>query len=47
LKLITAKDIQTAVSNKQDTIPLAPGGIITPLAKDQAKEYAVKIIKSN
>jgi ethanolamine utilization protein len=47
LKLITAKDIQAAVSNEQDTIPLAPGGIITPLAKDQAKEYAVKIIKLN
>jgi hypothetical protein len=41
--LITAKDIQRAVDNKQRSIPLAPGGIITPLAKDQAKEYAIKI----
>ena len=45
--LITAKDIQAAVYKNQNSIPLAPGGIITPLAKDQAKEYAVKIIKSN
>jgi len=42
-KLITAKDIQTAVDNKQGSIALAPGGIITPLAKDQAREYAIRI----
>ena len=42
-RLITAKDIQTAVDNKQHSIHLAPGGIITPLAKDQAREYAIKI----
>ena len=47
LKLITAKDIQIAVNNQQDAITLAPGGIITPLAKDQAKEYAIKIVKLN
>ena len=41
--LITAKDIQKAVDNKQRSIPLAPGGIITPLAKDLAREYAIKI----
>lgn len=46
-RLITAKDIQAAVDNKQDSIPLAPGGIITPLARDQAKEYAIKIVISN
>ena len=45
-RLITAKDIQAAVNNKQDSIPLAPGGIITPLAKDQAKEYAIRIIQT-
>jgi hypothetical protein len=44
-RLITAKDIQAAVFNNQDSIPLAPGGIITPLAKDQAREYAIKILK--
>jgi glycosyltransferase involved in cell wall biosynthesis len=42
-RLITAKDIQIAVDNKQRSIPLAPGGIITPLAKDQAREYAIRI----
>jgi glycosyltransferase involved in cell wall biosynthesis len=42
-RLITAKDIQIAVDNKQRSIPLAPGGIITPLARDQAKEYAIRI----
>ena len=44
-RLITAKHIQTAVDNKQHSIPLAPGGIITPLAKDQAREYAIKIVR--
>jgi hypothetical protein len=42
-RLITAKNIQTAVDNKQGSIALAPGGIITPLAKDQAREYAIRI----
>ena len=46
LKLITAKDIQIAVDKSQNSISLAPGGIITPLAKDQAKEYAIKIVRS-
>jgi glycosyltransferase involved in cell wall biosynthesis len=45
-RLITAKDIQTAVFNNQDAISLAPGGIITPLAKDQAKEYSIRIIQT-
>lgn len=47
LKLVTAKDIQNAVNSKQDKILLASDGIITPLAKDQAKEYAIRIVKSN
>jgi hypothetical protein len=42
-RLITAKDIRTAVDNKQHSIPLAPGGIVTPLAKDMAGEYAIRI----
>jgi hypothetical protein len=42
-RLITARDIQTAVDDKQSSIPLAPGGIITPLAKDLAREYAIRI----
>lgn len=45
-KLVTAKDIHIAVENKQHTITLAPGGILTPLARDLAREYAVKIIKA-
>jgi len=43
LRLITVKDIRLAVDNHQETILLVPGGIITPLAKDQAKEYAIRI----
>jgi ethanolamine utilization protein len=44
--LITAKDIRMAADNNQDTITLARGGLITPLAKDQAREYAIKILRS-
>ena len=47
IKLITAKVVHTAVDNKQNTIRLASGGMITPLARDLAKEYAIKIIKTN
>jgi hypothetical protein len=43
-RLITAKDINLAVDNKQKSITLAPGGILTPLARDLAREYAIKII---
>ena len=46
LKLITAKDIRIAVDNNQDSIPLASGGIITPLARDQAREYSIRIERS-
>ena len=46
IKLITAKVIHTAVDNKQNAIYLATGGKITPLARDLAKEYSIKIIKS-
>ena len=47
IKLITAKVVHTAVDNKQNTIRLASGGMITPLARDLAKEYSIKIIKTN
>jgi len=46
LKLVTVKDIQIAVNTQQQTIQLAPGGIVTPLAQDQAKEYSIRIKKS-
>jgi hypothetical protein len=45
-KLITAKVIYTAVDEKQDSIQLAPDAIVTPLARDLAKEYSIKIIKT-
>jgi hypothetical protein len=44
-KLVTAKVIYTAVDENQNSITLAPGGIVTPLARDLAKEYSIKIIK--
>lgn len=46
VKLVTAKVIYTAVDENQNSITLAPGGIVTPLARDLAKEYSIKIIKS-
>ena len=45
IKLITAKIVENTIKQKQNTILLAPGGIVTPLARDQAKEYAIKILK--
>ena len=47
IKLITAKVIHAAVNNKEKAIRLAPGGIVTPLARDLAKEYSVQIVKTN
>ncbi len=44
-RLITAKDILTAVDKNQNSIQLAPGGIVTPLARDQAREYSVRIVQ--
>jgi len=35
-----------AADSGRGLIMLAPGGIMTPLAKDLAKEYNVKIIKT-
>lgn len=43
LRLVTAKEVQAAVDAKESVIRMAPGGIVTPLARDQAKEYAIKI----
>jgi hypothetical protein len=45
LNLITAKSINTAVDNNQNSIMLASGGKVTPLARDLAKEYDIKIIE--
>lgn len=46
-KLITAKVIHTALDEKQASVTLAPGGIVTPLARDLAKEYSIKIVKTS
>jgi hypothetical protein len=46
LKLVTVKDIQSAVNDRQNTIEVAPGGIVTPLAADQAREYGIRIKRS-
>ena len=45
--LITAKDIRMAADNNQGTILLPHNGIITPLARDHAKEYEIKIVKQH
>ena len=45
LKLVTAKDIHMAVDAGQDSLRLAPSGIVTPLARDLAKEYSIQLIK--
>lgn len=44
-RLITAKTVNAAVDNKESTIRLAPGGKVTPLARDLAGEYGIKIVK--
>lgn len=44
IKLITAKDVNTAVENNQKNIKLAFNGKVTPLARDLAKEYAIEIL---
>ena len=45
LRLITAKVIANAVNHRQHTVLLAPGGLVTPLARDLAKERGVNIIR--
>jgi hypothetical protein len=44
--LITARDVRIAADDNQRTLRLARGGLITPLAKDQAREYGVRIVFS-
>ncbi len=45
-RLVTAKDIQIAVDNRQESILLTADGMVTPLAKDQAKAYSIKIVRA-
>lgn len=46
-KLITAKTVNTAVDSRQTSIRVAKGGIVTPLARDLAKEYSINIIRTS
>ena len=43
LRLVTAKEVHAAVAAKQKSICLSAKGRVTPLAKDLAKEYSIKI----
>jgi hypothetical protein len=47
LSLITAREVRMAADTHRNTITLAPGGIITPLARDQAKEYNIRILRNH
>ena len=45
LRIITGRDIQNAANNKIASLQLTTRGIVTPLARDLAKEYGIKIIE--
>jgi hypothetical protein len=45
-RLITAKVVTAAANSNETTIRLSPGGIVTPLARDMAREYAIKILQA-
>ncbi len=45
LNLITAEHVHVAVNENRVSIELASGGKVTPLARDLAKEYFVKILE--
>lgn len=44
LKWVTAEDVRNAVKEKKTRIELAPGGGITPLAQDLARELSIEIV---
>jgi len=46
-RLITAQDVRAAKAAAAGKIALAAGGIVTPLARDLAREYAVRIVVAN
>jgi hypothetical protein len=46
VSLVTAKVVNTAVDSRQTSIRVAAGGIVTPLARDLAKEYSINIIET-
>ena len=45
--LITARDVRSAADNNQRSLTLARGGLITPLAKDQARESGIRIVQAS
>jgi len=45
-RLITAKMINAAANDRRTSVRLAPGGKVTPLARDLAREYAIEIIET-
>jgi hypothetical protein len=46
VSLITAKMINAAANDRRTSVRLAPGGKVTPLARDLAREYAIEIIET-
>ncbi len=46
MRLVTARDIYTAVGQNKHIIKLSSDGIVTPLARDLAKEYSIRIVES-
>jgi glycosyltransferase involved in cell wall biosynthesis len=44
-KIITARDINSAANEKKGTVHVTKGGVVTPLARDLAKEYGIQIVE--
>ncbi len=45
LGIVTARDINKAANDKNNSIRVAAGGVVTPLAHDLAKEYGIRIVE--
>jgi glycosyltransferase involved in cell wall biosynthesis len=45
LRIVTARDIDAAVNEKKGSIHVAARGLVTPLARDLAKEYGISITR--
>ncbi len=46
LNLVTAKHIHAAVNEKRNSVEVMTGGKVTPLARDLAREYSIKIVET-
>jgi ethanolamine utilization protein EutQ len=44
-KLVTAADVKTWLDNKEKTVCLEAGTIVTPAARDAARDYGIEIIE--